>query len=119
VLRQMGKGPGPWWCSCLDVLKGSAAVLLAKDLLRQPLLIKRQQADWWVVAAGLARPGRPHLADLAGVQGRQRPWPPAWASARLVPSVGLAASACFLPTLTSARMRLTLERVGRPEPARC
>ena len=36
----------------MDVLKGTAAVLLAKALL-QPLGIS-PESDWWVVAAGLA-----------------------------------------------------------------
>ena len=58
VLRQFGKGPA-LVVFLVDVLKGTAAVLLAKALL-QPLGIPLTQAgaDWisdgWVVAAGLA-----------------------------------------------------------------
>jgi glycerol-3-phosphate acyltransferase PlsY len=49
VLRQFGKAPA---LVVFLVLKGTAAVLLAKALL-QPLGITAE-SDWWVVAAGLA-----------------------------------------------------------------
>jgi glycerol-3-phosphate acyltransferase PlsY len=51
VLRQFGKVPA-LVVFLVDVLKGTAAVLLAKALL-QPLGITAE-SDWWVVAAGLA-----------------------------------------------------------------
>jgi len=51
VLRQFGKAPA-LVVFLVDVLKGTAAVLLAKGLL-QPLGIT-PESDWWVVAAGLA-----------------------------------------------------------------
>jgi glycerol-3-phosphate acyltransferase PlsY len=51
VLRQFGKAPA-LVVFLVDVLKGSAAVLLAKALL-QPLDIT-PTSDWWVVATGLA-----------------------------------------------------------------
>jgi len=51
VLRQFGKGPA-LVVFLVDVLKGTAAVLLAK-LLLQPLGIT-PESDWWVVATGLA-----------------------------------------------------------------
>ena len=51
VLRQFGKAPA-LVVFLVDVLKGTAAVLLAKALL-QPLGITAE-SDWWVVAAGLA-----------------------------------------------------------------
>jgi glycerol-3-phosphate acyltransferase PlsY len=51
VLRQFGKAPA-LVVFLVDVLKGTAAVLLAKALL-QPLAIT-PTSDWWVVATGLA-----------------------------------------------------------------
>ncbi|MBD1192941.1 glycerol-3-phosphate 1-O-acyltransferase PlsY [Vulcanococcus sp. Clear-D1] len=51
VLRQFGKVPA-LVVFLVDVLKGTAAVLLAK-LLLQPLGIT-PESDWWVVATGLA-----------------------------------------------------------------
>ena len=56
VLRQFGKGPA-LVVFLVDVLKGTAAVVLAKALL-EPLPGTATGADWlsdsWVVAAGLA-----------------------------------------------------------------
>ncbi len=51
VLRQFGKAPA-LVVFLVDVLKGTAAVLLAKALL-QPMGIT-PTSDWWVVATGLA-----------------------------------------------------------------
>jgi glycerol-3-phosphate acyltransferase PlsY len=51
VLRQFGKVPA-LVVFLVDVLKGTAAVLLAK-LLLQPLGITAE-SDWWVVTTGLA-----------------------------------------------------------------
>jgi len=108
VLRQMGKGPGPGAC-LLMLLKGSAAVLLARPC---PAAHCQRQSDWWGwSAAGLWRPWPGHnSADLAGVQGRQRPWPPAWhlLSAWCRPWV-LACFGLFLATLDGQPDRLALE----------
>jgi len=51
VLRQIGKAPA-LVVFLVDVLKGTAAVLLAKALL-EPLGFT-PESEWWVVAAGLA-----------------------------------------------------------------
>ena len=51
VLRQFGKAPA-LVVFLVDVLKGTAAVLLTKALL-QPLGITAE-SDWWVVTTGLA-----------------------------------------------------------------
>lgn len=51
VLRQIGKGPA-LVVFLIDVLKGTAAVLLAKALLQPDGY--NALSDWWVVAAGLA-----------------------------------------------------------------
>lgn len=51
VLRQLGKGPA-LVVFLVDVLKGTAAVLLAKALLQPSGFTPG--TDWWVVAAGLA-----------------------------------------------------------------
>jgi len=101
VLRQIGKGPA-LVVFLLDVLKGTAAVLLAKALL-QPLGVDAS-SDWWVVAAG--------LAALAG-----HIWP-VWLGWRggkavatglgmllgLVPAVGLACFGVFLTVLSLSRI---------------
>lgn len=101
VLRQFGKGPA-LVVFLVDVLKGTAAVLLAKALL-QPLGITAG-SDWWVVATG--------LAALAG-----HSWP-IWLGGRggkavatglgmllgLVPAVGLACFGIFLSVLSLSRI---------------
>lgn len=51
VLRQIGKGPA-LVVFLIDVLKGTAAVLLAKALLQPDGY--NALSDWWVVASGLA-----------------------------------------------------------------
>jgi len=51
VLRQIGKGPA-LVVFLIDVLKGTAAVLLAKALLQPDGT--NALSDWWVVASGLA-----------------------------------------------------------------
>ncbi|MFM2080924.1 MAG: Glycerol-3-phosphate acyltransferase [Cyanobacteriota bacterium] len=108
VLRQFGKGPA-LVVFLVDVLKGTAAVLLAKALL-QPLGIPLTQAgaDWisdgWVVAAG--------LAALAG-----HIWPVwlGWRGGKAVATalgmllgltwpVGLACFGVFLTVLSASRI---------------
>ncbi|MEI6829717.1 MAG: glycerol-3-phosphate 1-O-acyltransferase PlsY [Synechococcaceae cyanobacterium ELA445] len=101
VLRQIGKGPA-LVVFVVDVLKGAAAVLLARHLLA-PLALG-SATDWWVVASG--------LAALAG-----HSWP-IWLGGRggkavatglgmllgLVPLVGLACFGIFLTVLSISRI---------------
>ena len=108
VLRQFGKGPA-LVVFLVDVLKGTAAVLLAKALL-EPLGVPMAAAgaDWisdsWVVAAG--------LASLAG-----HIWPVwlGWRGGKAVATalgmllgltwpVGLACFGIFLAVLTVSRI---------------
>ena len=101
VLRQFGKAPA-LVVFLVDVLKGTAAVLLAKGLL-QPLGIT-PESDWWVVAAGLAalaghiwpvwlgwRGGKAVATGLGMLLGVS--WP-----------VGLACFGIFLTVLTFSRI---------------
>lgn len=101
VLRVLGKGPA-LVVFLLDVLKGTAAVLLAKAVL-QPLGFSAV-SDWWVVAAG--------LAALAG-----HIWPLwlGWKGGKAVATglgmllgltwpVGLACFGIFLTTLSVSRI---------------
>ncbi len=101
VLRVLGKGPA-LVVFLLDVLKGTAAVLLAKAVL-QPLGFSAA-SDWWVVAAG--------LAALAG-----HIWPLwlGWKGGKAVATglgmllgltwpVGLACFGIFLTTLSVTRI---------------
>ena len=101
VLRQFGKGPA-LVVFLVDVLKGTAAVLLAK-LLLQPLGIT-PESDWWVVATGLAalaghiwpvwlgwRGGKAVATGLGMLLGLA--WP-----------VGLACFGIFLTALTLSRI---------------
>ncbi len=101
VLRVLGKGPA-LVVFLLDVLKGTAAVLLAKAVL-QPLGFSAA-SDWWVVAAG--------LAALAG-----HIWPLwlGWKGGKAVATglgmllgltwpVGLACFGIFLTTLSVSRI---------------
>ncbi|MFO7630763.1 MAG: glycerol-3-phosphate 1-O-acyltransferase PlsY [Prochlorococcaceae cyanobacterium] len=98
VLRQVGKGPA-LVVFAVDVLKGSAAVLLARHLLPAG-----GSSDWWVVATG--------LAALAG-----HSWPVwlGWRGGKAVATglgmllgltwpVGLASLGIFLATLTLTRI---------------
>jgi glycerol-3-phosphate acyltransferase PlsY len=106
VLRQFGKGPA-LAVFLVDVLKGTAAVLLAKALL-EPLGGSASGADWlsdsWVVAAG--------LAALAG-----HIWPVwlGWRGGKAVATalgmllgltwpVGLACFGVFLTALSASRI---------------
>ena len=94
VLRQVGKGPA-LVVFLVDVLKGTAAVLLAKGLLLN---------DWWVVGAG--------LAALAGhIWPLWLDWKGGKAVATglgmllgLVPAVGLACFGTFLAVLSLSRI---------------
>ena len=102
VLRVLGKGPA-LAVFLLDVLKGTAAVLLAKTVL-QPLGGFSTASDWGVVAAG--------LAALAG-----HIWPLwlGWKGGKAVATglgmllgltwpVGLACFGIFLTTLSLSRI---------------
>ncbi len=102
VLRVLGKGPA-LAVFLLDVLKGTAAVLLAKAVL-QPLGDFSTASDWGVVAAG--------LAALAG-----HIWPLwlGWKGGKAVATglgmllgltwpVGLACFGIFLTTLSLSRI---------------
>ena len=102
VLRVLGKGPA-LAVFLLDVLKGTAAVLLAKTVL-QPLGGFSTASDWGVVAAG--------LAALAG-----HIWPVwlGWKGGKAVATglgmllgltwpVGLACFGIFLTTLSLSRI---------------
>ncbi|APD47574.1 MULTISPECIES: glycerol-3-phosphate 1-O-acyltransferase PlsY [Synechococcaceae] len=101
VLRQMGKGPA-LVVFLLDVLKGSAAVLLAKALL-QPLLIS-DSSDWWVVAAGLAALAGHIWPIWLGCKGGKAVATGLGMLLGLVPAVGLACFGLFLATLTVSRI---------------
>jgi glycerol-3-phosphate acyltransferase PlsY len=102
VLRVVGKGPA-LVVFVVDVLKGTAAVLLAKAVL-QPLGSFTTASDWWVVFSG--------LAALAG-----HSWPVwlGWRGGKAVATglgmllglawpVGLACFGVFLALLTLSRI---------------
>lgn len=74
VLREVGKGPA-LVVFLVDVLKGAAAVLLAKTLL--PPLALGAATDWWVVASGLAALAGHSWSIWLGGKGARR-WPPGW-----------------------------------------
>ncbi|NQV10579.1 MAG: glycerol-3-phosphate 1-O-acyltransferase PlsY [Cyanobacteria bacterium] len=101
VLRQMGKGPA-LVVFLLDVLKGSAAVLLAKALL-QPLVITAS-SDWWVVAAGLAALAGHIWPIWLGGKGGKAVATGLGLLLGLVPAVGLACFGLFLATLVVSRI---------------
>ncbi|MFO0017858.1 MAG: glycerol-3-phosphate 1-O-acyltransferase PlsY [Synechococcaceae cyanobacterium] len=109
VLRVVGKGPA-LVVFVIDVLKGTAAVLLAKAVL-QPLGSFTTASDWWVVFAG--------LAALAG-----HSWPVwlGWRGGKAVATglgmllglawpVGLACFGVFLALLTISRI-VSLSSMG-------
>ena len=95
VLRVVGKGPA-LVVFVLDVLKGTAAVLLAKAVL-QPLGSFTTASDWWVVFAGLAAlAGHSWPVCWAGAAARR--WPLAWACCWASPGPWVwPASACSWP----------------------
>ena len=112
VLRQFGKGPA-LVVFLVDVLEGTAAVLLAKALL-EPLPGTVTGADWrsdsWVVAAGLAS-----LAGLAALAGHIWPVWLGWRGGKAVATalgmllgltwpVGLACFGVFLAVLSVSRI---------------
>jgi glycerol-3-phosphate acyltransferase PlsY len=109
VLRVVGKGPA-LVVFLVDVLKGTAAVLLAKAVL-QPLGSFTTISDWWVVVAGLAalaghiwpvwlgwRGGKAVATGLGMLLGLA--WP-----------VGLACFGVFLALLTLSRI-VSLSSIG-------
>jgi len=101
VLRQVGKGPA-LVVFLLDVLKGSAAVLLARGLL-QPLL-DTASSDWWVVGAGLAALAGHSWPIWLGGKGGKAVATGLGMLLGLVPAVGLACFGFFLATLALTRI---------------
>ncbi len=101
VLRQVGKGPA-LVVFLLDVLKGSAAVLLARILL-QPLLASAS-GDWWVVGAGLAALAGHSWPIWLGGKGGKAVATGLGMLLGLVPAVGLACFGLFLATLALSRI---------------
>ncbi|MCT0198308.1 glycerol-3-phosphate 1-O-acyltransferase PlsY [Synechococcus sp. CS-1325] len=101
VLRQVGKGPA-LVVFLLDVLKGSAAVLLARILL-QPLLASAS-GDWWVVGAGLAALAGHSWPIWLGCKGGKAVATGLGMLLGLVPAVGLACFGLFLATLALSRI---------------
>ncbi|MCP9799606.1 glycerol-3-phosphate 1-O-acyltransferase PlsY [Synechococcus sp. RedBA-s] len=101
VLRQLGKGPA-LVVFLVDVLKGTAAVLLAKALLQPsgftPL------TDWWVVGAGLAALAGHIWPVWLGGQGGKAVATGLGMLLGLVPAVGLACFGTFLACLTISRI---------------
>jgi acyl phosphate:glycerol-3-phosphate acyltransferase len=105
VLRQLGKGPA-LVVFLLDVLKGTAAVLLARGLLQPPSLPVGLAAtsDWWVVAAGLAALAGHSWPIWLGGKGGKAVATGLGMLLGLVPAVGLACFGIFLATLTVSRI---------------
>ncbi len=101
VLRQLGKGPA-LVVFLVDVLKGSAAVLLAKALL-QPMGFT-PSTDWWVVAAGLAALAGHSWPIWLGWKGGKAVATGLGMLLGLVPAVGLACFGTFLACLTLSRI---------------
>jgi glycerol-3-phosphate acyltransferase PlsY len=101
VLRQVGKGPA-LVVFAVDVLKGAAAVLLAKALMQPhgftPI------TDWWVVAAGLAALAGHSWPVWLGWKGGKAVASGFGMLLALVPVVGLACLGLFLTTLTLSRI---------------
>jgi glycerol-3-phosphate acyltransferase PlsY len=101
VLRQVGKGPA-LVVFLLDVLKGTAAVLLARALL-QPAVVSAN-TDWWVVAAGLAALAGHSWPIWLGGKGGKAVATGLGMLLGLVPAVGLACFGIFLATLAISRI---------------
>ena len=101
VLRQLGKGPA-LVVFLVDVLKGSAAVLLAKALLQPSGFTPI--TDWWVVAAGLAALAGHIWPVWLGWKGGKAVATGLGMLLGLVPAVGLACFGTFLACLTLSRI---------------
>ncbi|EAQ74213.1 MULTISPECIES: glycerol-3-phosphate 1-O-acyltransferase PlsY [unclassified Synechococcus] len=101
VLRQLGKGPA-LVVFLVDVLKGSAAVLLAKALLQPSGFTPI--TDWWVVAAGLAALAGHIWPVWLGWKGGKAVATGLGMLLGLVPVVGLACFGTFLACLTLSRI---------------
>jgi glycerol-3-phosphate acyltransferase PlsY len=94
VLRHVGKGPA-LVVFLVDVLKGTCAVLLAKELGLN---------DWWVVVAGLAALAG-HIWPLwLGWKGGKAVATGLGMLLGLVPAVGLACFGLFLAVLSLSRI---------------
>ena len=101
VLRVFGKGPA-LAVFLVDVLKGTAAVLLAKDLLQGDGIAAT--SDWWVVAAGLAALAGHSWSFWLGGKGGKAVATGLGMLLGLVPAVGLACFGMFLTTLSASRI---------------
>ncbi len=101
VLRQLGKGPA-LVVFLVDVLKGTAAVLLAKALLQPSGFTP--STDWWVVAAGLAALAGHIWPVWLGWKGGKAVATGLGMLLGLVPAVGLACFGTFLACLTLSRI---------------
>jgi glycerol-3-phosphate acyltransferase PlsY len=101
VLRVFGKGPA-LAVFLVDVLKGTAAVLLANRLL-QPEGISAA-SDWWVVASGLAALAGHSWSLWLGGKGGKAVATGLGMLLGLVPAVGLACFGIFLTVLSASRI---------------
>jgi acyl phosphate:glycerol-3-phosphate acyltransferase len=101
VLRQVGKGPA-LVVFLVDVLKGTAAVLLAKAVV-EPLGVSAS-GDAWVVAAGLAALAGHIWPVWLGWRGGKAVATGLGVLLGLVPAVGLASFGLFLVSLTVTRI---------------
>jgi glycerol-3-phosphate acyltransferase PlsY len=101
VLRQLGKGPA-LVVFLVDVLKGTAAVQLAKALLQPSGFTP--STDWWVVGAGLAALAGHIWPVWLGGQGGKAVATGLGMLLGLVPAVGLACFGTFLACLTISRI---------------
>jgi len=104
VLRVFGKGPA-LAVFLVDVLKGTAAVLLAKALLQgDGIATSDWGSDWWVVAAGLAALAGHSWSFWLGGKGGKAVATGLGMLLGLVPAVGLACFGIFLTTLSASRI---------------
>ena len=105
VLRVFGKGPA-LAVFLVDVLKGTAAVLLAKALLQPQGIAAFSDwwSDWWVVAAGLAALAGHSWSLWLGGKGGKAVATGLGMLLGLVPAVGLACFGIFLTTLSASRI---------------